>query len=256
PSSAPPVRPPLEKPAPLMPSPPPASLRWRLAALCEQALLHARALHLGRLFRADCGAAVLMYHSVPGSEQRPWIDPQNAIPEELFARQMRFLAAERHVLSLAELVDSIESGRSPRAGSVVLTFDDGYLDNYTVAAPILASLGLPATFFLVTGYVDDTAPQWVDELYSLYRTRTAHELLLRARRLLAFDLTDQAHVEASHGWLSSWLLAAEVGERRRLLDDLRLQLRPAAVPPRLTLSWEEVRALLAMHPGFEVGVHT
>jgi peptidoglycan/xylan/chitin deacetylase (PgdA/CDA1 family) len=252
----------------LMPSPPPMPLRWRLAALCEKALLHTSAQRLCRLFGDDRkgGAVILMYHSVPDAEARPWVDPRNTTEPDLFAWQMKFLSANRRVVPLAALTAELENGRSLEPGSVVLTFDDGYLDNYTVAAPILASLGLPATFFLATGYVERGDPQWIDDLYSLYHARTAQALHLDAACELSlaldtfdrmsFDLRVQHDVDASYARLCDLLLEADFHQRRHLLAAVRSQLEPAVAPPRLTINWDEVRALQAMHPGFHIGVHT
>jgi peptidoglycan/xylan/chitin deacetylase (PgdA/CDA1 family) len=252
----------------LMPSPPPMPLRWRLAAFCQKALLHTSAQRLCRLFGDDRkgGAVILMYHSVPDAEARPWVDPRNTTEPDLFAWQMKFLSANRRVVPLAALTAELENGRSLEPGSVVLTFDDGYLDNYTVAAPILASLGLPATFFLATGYVERGDPQWIDELYWLYHARTAQALHLDAACELSlaldtfdrmsFDLRVQHDVDASYARLSELLLEADFHQRRHLLAAVRSQLEPAVAPPRLTINWDEVRALQAMHPGFHIGVHT
>jgi len=252
----------------LMPSLPPMTLRWRLAALCEKALLHTSAQRLCRLFGDDRhgGAIILMYHSVPDAEARPWVDPRNTTAPDVFEWQMKFLAAHRRVVPLAALAAELENGRSLEPGSVVLTFDDGYLDNFTVAAPILVSLGLPATFFLATGYVARGDPQWVDELYTLYHARTAQALHLDAACELSlaldtfdrmsFDLRVQHDVDASYARLSELLLEADFYQRRHLLAAVRSQLEPAVAPPRLTMSWDEVRALQAMHPGFDIGVHT
>jgi len=242
-------------------------LRWRLAALCEKALLHSSAQRLCRLFGDDRhGGAILVYHSVPDLETRPWVDPRNTTDPEVFERQMKFLAAHRRVVPLTALAAELDQGRSLEPGSVVLTFDDGYRDNYTVAAPILASLGLPATFFLATGYVERGDPPWVDELYSMFHARTAQALHLDAACELSlaldtfgrmsFDLRVQNDVDASHARLCELLLEADFYQRRHLLAALRSQLRPAVAPPRLTMNWEEVRALQAMHAGFHIGAHT
>lgn len=77
----------------------------------------------------------------------------------------RFLAFceffRRHaaVVSLSEQVDGCRRGKS-MAGTVSITFDDGYADNYHIAAPILRRLGLPACFFVSSGFIgtDYVAP--------------------------------------------------------------------------------------------------
>lgn len=72
----------------------------------------------------------------------------------LFENQMRFLKKKKYnVMSLGKLIDHIRSHTKPPPGSIVLTFDDGYKNNYEVAFPVLKSLKFTATFFIVTEYV-------------------------------------------------------------------------------------------------------
>ena len=237
-----------------MPAAPPVRMRRRLAAPCEATLLRPGARRLCRMLGGRGGAAILMYHSVPGADVRPWIDPRNTTHPDGFAQQMQLLAAKRRVVPLAEVVAALEAGRSLAPGTVALTFDDGYRDQALVAAPVLAALGLPATFFLATGAIDRGAPQWVDELYSIYLTRTASTLDLGAPGP-KFDLAEPQAANASHALAAARLLVADDGERQALFAMLRQQLRPTGAPPRCTLDWREVRELGA-HPGFTIGVHT
>jgi peptidoglycan/xylan/chitin deacetylase (PgdA/CDA1 family) len=83
----------------------------------------------------------------------------DALPEDgltcspaKFESFCRFFREHFRVVSLSELVTGARAGRD-MAGALAITFDDGYLDNYEVAAPILSKLGLPATFFVTTGFV-------------------------------------------------------------------------------------------------------
>lgn len=84
------------------------------------------------------GSRILTYHSVGTRDHE-----MNVTPED-FAAQMRWLAGHGTVAPLADAVSV------PGCG-VAITFDDGYRDNVLHAAPVLAELGLPATFFLVAG---------------------------------------------------------------------------------------------------------
>jgi peptidoglycan/xylan/chitin deacetylase (PgdA/CDA1 family) len=83
----------------------------------------------------------------------------DAIPEDgltcgsaKFEAFCEFFREHFRVVPLADQVAAYRSG-GDTGGTLSITFDDGYLDNYEVAAPILRKLALPATFFVVTGYI-------------------------------------------------------------------------------------------------------
>ena len=76
----------------------------------------------------------------------------------------RFFRDHFRVLPLSEQVARSHSSED-LGGTLSITFDDGYRDNVEVAAPILRSLGLPATFFVTTGFIDSQAvPHWDEHL--------------------------------------------------------------------------------------------
>ncbi len=92
-------------------------------------------------------AVILMYHSI--SERKDFF---SAVSPKNFERQMAYLAAHEYsIISLTELVRRLKDCE-PLGGAVVLTFDDGYKDNYKIAFPILKKYHFPATIFLVTGH--------------------------------------------------------------------------------------------------------
>jgi peptidoglycan/xylan/chitin deacetylase (PgdA/CDA1 family) len=69
----------------------------------------------------------------------------------------RFFRKHFDVLPVAEQVAGCRAGRD-MGGTLSITFDDGYLDNFEVAAPILRSSGVPATFFVTTGFIGSDIP--------------------------------------------------------------------------------------------------
>jgi peptidoglycan/xylan/chitin deacetylase (PgdA/CDA1 family) len=95
---------------------------------------------------------ILMYHSISkGSEKgmHPYFETRT--DPGLFARQMNYLnGAGYSVLDLCEAAGWIRSGKCPGPKSVVLTFDDGFLDFYTNAYPVLQTCGFPCALFLTT----------------------------------------------------------------------------------------------------------
>lgn len=72
---------------------------------------------------------------------------------ERFRWQLHVLASVFNVLPLNDAVERLDQGTLPTRAACI-TFDDGYADNATVALPILREVGLPATFFVATGYLD------------------------------------------------------------------------------------------------------
>jgi peptidoglycan/xylan/chitin deacetylase (PgdA/CDA1 family) len=75
---------------------------------------------------------------------------------DLFAEMARMVRAEYHVISLTELITRLRHQRPFTGREVVITFDDGYLDNYEFAVPVLQELGVSACFYLTAGFVGTT----------------------------------------------------------------------------------------------------
>jgi len=92
-------------------------------------------------------ASILMYHSV-GYNKMPF----NVLPKD-FEKQMNYLFKKKYnVVSLKKLVEYIKNRNIPEK-TIVLTFDDGYEDNYQFAFPVLKKYKFPATIFLTTGFI-------------------------------------------------------------------------------------------------------
>lgn len=92
---------------------------------------------------------ILMYHSIA-------VDPANnlQVTPDLFAAQMQYLvAAGYHTIGFTDLANW-EAGQPVPVKPVLITFDDGYQDNYVFAYPILKRYGLKATIFLISGRVE------------------------------------------------------------------------------------------------------
>ena len=103
---------------------------------------------------------ILMYHRIDDFPDYPYpivVKPHN------FAQHMRIIRKHFHPMSLLDLVEALENDSIPDRG-VVITFDDGYVDNFTQALPILEENRIPATIFVSTGNIDSGREFWWDEL--------------------------------------------------------------------------------------------
>jgi peptidoglycan/xylan/chitin deacetylase (PgdA/CDA1 family) len=108
-------------------------------------------------------ALILMYHQVCQKKADPW---QLAVSPDCFQKQLEILKRKFTVVSLEELVTSLKREKL-KSNMVAITFDDGFVDNYQNAAPLLEWYGMPATFYLTTNPLKDQKLYWWDELQSV-----------------------------------------------------------------------------------------
>lgn len=106
---------------------------------------------------------VLMYHylSTPPADADIY-RRDLSVPPELFAAHLDRLVAEGYTtVSLHQVLDSLQRGVPLPEKPVVLTFDDGYRDNYVNAFPLLKERGMQATIFVVTDFMDEERPEYL-----------------------------------------------------------------------------------------------
>ena len=229
---------------------------WRKRRGCVDAFLYwSGAVHVFESMTKPTGAIILMYHSVATDDVALYIDPRNHLRSVEFERQMAFLHNYRTVISLSALLDQLDAGISPPAGTVCITFDDGYLDNLTVAAPILAKYDIPATLYLPTAHIDRAQTHWADTLHQFFIGRTNNVLEIPSVGLTA-DLSRADQRVKAYTALHRPLLESLYDDREALLSEVKRQLKPTGASPRLTMNWEEVRDLVRRYPLFEIGGHS
>jgi len=101
-----------------------------------------------------------MYHRISNISVEPnWL----AVSPENFARQLEHIQRNCRPLRLLDLAEALKNNSIPPR-SVVVTFDDGYLDNFTEALPLLESFRVPATVFVTAGHIGSPREFWWDEL--------------------------------------------------------------------------------------------
>lgn len=123
--------------------------------------LHSGGVQLRNAILAKSGrarAVVLCYHRVGGCDvlTRPTAE---------FSHDLDYLKRHYECISLLELCQRLQRGSAFRRPIAVVTFDDGYRDNYLEAVPALLSAGIPATFFVATGFMS-TDRDFPHDLYA------------------------------------------------------------------------------------------
>jgi peptidoglycan/xylan/chitin deacetylase (PgdA/CDA1 family) len=121
-------------------------------------------------------AAILMFHSVMDNPQSAQLFlGEISHSRDIFRGQMELLAAKYHPVSLQQIQSFIRGHTDLSPRSIAITFDDGYLDNFEVAAPILKEVGVPATFYATVDCVEGHTLPWPSHLRFIFRTTTKPE---------------------------------------------------------------------------------
>ncbi len=195
-----------------------------------------------RLGQSAGRARVLTYHGVCRHEERgEWWVPSSFVSVEQFRRQMAYVGANMNCVTLEQLRRSLQSGGFIPPRTVAITFDDGYANNVTLAAPVLAAHGLKATFFLTTGLADGHELLWVDKLRLIRQRLDPHSI--EGDDLLA------KRIDAKTCDIESLLM--RIG---RWWDEIRGRIEPAVFEGLRMMTWSEARDL--QEAGHSIGAHT
>jgi peptidoglycan/xylan/chitin deacetylase (PgdA/CDA1 family) len=113
------------------------------------------------------GVLVLNYHRVGNGNQSLFDRGLWSADAEAFTDQIRFCKSQFELITPDDIPRVVAHGSGRYA---LITFDDGYRDNYEIAFPILKAEAVPATFFITTGFVDVPQLPWWDEIAWMVRT--------------------------------------------------------------------------------------
>ncbi len=108
-------------------------------------------------------SCILMYHRITDS----FNDPHNiCVSPDIFKQHIKMLNKYYTIITLEDLVKGLKQKKS-KCKTICITFDDGYIDNYSNAVPILKEYNTHAIFFITVGRLH--ANLWIDRLYQIYK---------------------------------------------------------------------------------------
>ncbi|MGB0010783.1 MAG: polysaccharide deacetylase family protein [Candidatus Sulfotelmatobacter sp.] len=200
-------------------------------------------------------AAVLMYHSVlPDPSQ--WADTYGEIAhsEFVFRAQMELLAREFRPISLDEAIKHIHNGSNLPRRSVVVTFDDGYADNYDVAMPVLNRAGVPATFYVTVDCVENKRLPWPSRLRFAFRNTKLSTWSDPEGKNWPLNVPAEREVAFLSGCDACCQLSGAAQENFVVGVERELDAKIPCQQDSLMLTYEQMRAL--QRHGHIVGSHT
>ena len=197
------------------------------------------------------GLTVLNYHRIGEPGNSPF-DPGlfSATPAQ-FAAQVRFLTQNFDVIGASDLAD----WQNRRGRFVMITFDDGYLDNYEAAYPILRAFGATGVFFLTSGFLDEGRIAWWDEISWMVRSSHLKQLSSNPWTISELTLPDADRQPVLDRLLRTYksLPGRKTGEFLEFLADaLGTGRHPG--DRSVWMDWPQVREMHAH--GMQFGGHT
>lgn len=225
-----------------------------MKSLAKKALLRSGLLRLATGLRPH-GAAILMYHSVmeDPSSQDVFLGGI-AHSRDVFRGQMELVVQRYRPVSLEQVIRFVGGEAELPDRAVVVTFDDGYADNYEIAAPALNNAGIPATFYVTVECVEQGRLPWPARLRFIFCTTKKTKWADSSGKfwqLTSADEREKAYLISCDECCK--LAGAAQSQYVRCVED-QLDIQVPVESGALMMKYDQIRALLRQ--GHIVGSHT
>jgi peptidoglycan/xylan/chitin deacetylase (PgdA/CDA1 family) len=200
---------------------------------------------------------VLTYHRIGNPEHDPFDPGVFSATGDQFNEQISYLKRNLSLVTLEEALEFVDGTikEKTRRCRVLITFDDGYLDNYEIAFPILLSHDVQGVFFLCTSLIGSCFVPWWDHIAYVMKTARRRQFSVGYPARLDVDI-DKYGMAASLRSMFALFKAAENIDSERFIRELREVAEGQDLPAasRRFLNWDEAREMLA--GGMAIGSHT
>lgn len=200
---------------------------------------------------------VLTYHRIGDATTTPF-DPgvYSATADELHD-QVVYLKKTVSVVKVDEALAFLHGDTGARDSQcrVLITFDDGCIDNYELAFPVLRSLGVQGLFFLISAMVGTSTIPWWDRIAFILRTAERKSFTLHYPASLAVDIARDGFDTALRQVLQLYK-RPDNSDGERFIDQLRESCGGHEPPAssRIFMNWNEAQEMIA--GGMAIGSHT
>jgi peptidoglycan/xylan/chitin deacetylase (PgdA/CDA1 family) len=220
-------------------------LRLRHKADLIGSAIHLRSGLLAYQNRQHTGRSMLMFHSIV-PERQPHLNMRNNTIAEL-EQVVRTLQKTGEIISVKDWVQE----RKPR--QYCLTFDDGLYNNWVHAAPLLESLGVPASYYVCTSYMMGQSILWPDRLAAM--TEHAPAPLHLHHQAFEKSAHNRWHNKVDSTSLTEYLWRLSAGELEQALVELEAQCPPYLLDKNYHVLRSEEMKLLSRIKGVTIGSH-
>lgn len=178
------------------------------------------------------------------------------IKVNVFEEMVKYLKRNYNIISLEKAVDLLKSKESVPENAVVMTFDDGYRDNYLNAFPVLRKYEIPATIFLSVGAVNNGGILWYDAIVAAFKKTNKTYVDLRHLNLGIYPLASRSDKLRAVKEVTMSGKRLKTNERDTLVKNILKELGTHPenkINPRIMLTWDEIKIM--KNAGIYFGSH-
>ncbi len=192
---------------------------------------------------------ILMYHRVSPEKGESLLIP---LPPDIFEEQMKVISKKYKVVFLRELPALLKDKSKSNEKILILTFDDGYKDNYVYAYPILKKYNIPATIFISSSYINNQKNFWWDQIYQIIKNLRIKKLTLNG--IISCPLKTEADKECCAFSLVEKLKKLPLAETTSLIEQLIKKYELRLDENTNVMLWEDINKM--DENIVDIGAHT
>ena len=208
-------------------------------------------------------STILLYHGV---YKKKLLGIENYsckhIEEKIFEKQIKWLRKNCELVNLKQFFSEINNNTKKKKKLVSITFDDSYKNVYTNALPILNKYEVPATFFINTGFINNSKLYWTDVLEAIFNSCEKKEFFLDAPSFSKkkYDISTNKKKIRTIIFIKNKLKKIKKREREQIVNIIKKKLNITNSKLFLsknykTLNWSEVKKI-DKNKKYEIGGHS
>ena len=203
---------------------------------------------------------VLLYHGVSEYNNFHGIEnfSKKHISKKSFLKQMRFLKKNCNVISINE-IEKYKKEKKIKKNTVIITFDDGFENNFKVAVPILKKLNLPCVFYISTGMIGKKDMFWVDKIEDIINRTKIKFIDLYLEKKVRFNLKSKSEKINAVKKIKKYCKSISAFKKDKLINNLSIitKIKPSNKYSKnyKVMNWKQVKKI-ATNDLFEIGGHS
>ena len=207
-------------------------------------------------------ALILLYHGVTDYDNYGLVNSSGKhINHKEFEKQMEYIANRTNIISLDEFLEIKSNSKPLPPKTTIVTFDDGFKNNLTVAAPILEKYQIKTTFYISAGIINENKMFWVDIIEDCILRSKKKVITLKnfSNNFADIEIADGQKKIIAINKVKSFAKSLRVKKKNILIENLieATNIQPSSKEAKEyeVMTWNDIRELNS-NPLFSIGGHS